>query len=422
MTKPTKPTDWATGAALTAATDITKQTLGWQTLPDNLPGQVGERPNLEMQNFWQLAVHEYIQYLDGIAPVFVAAVDSSAADKLLAAFECSGADDEVTIRAALDDSGSAGVVLLDGEYTFGAGMTLTSTDKIVAKSLAIIGTDLADITYFTMGAGSWVEGVRFKGLQSTFARRAAVMSGFKTVLRNVHFERESIRYQGDEDNAAVVMDATCDSCEFTGTLAALGALRHDGTVGFTLAALLVAIGAKNNYCNIILQGDSIIGTGFDFFTDCSAIELGGIMTESNDLNTGWVDLTLAAPNPPSPPASFAFDSFKYKWNSGNVDIDVGAGWAAGNSSTITFALPSNLLAAIGSNQRGGFFGIPAGLVTSIQTSGSGSWDATPISYIWCEAGIGLRFSTGTATMAVYSTYGSDYKISTMGGASFLISK
>jgi len=64
-TKPTKLTDWATdGAALTAATDLTKHDLGWQTLPDNQPGQVGERPNLEMQNYWQLAVHEWQQYFE----------------------------------------------------------------------------------------------------------------------------------------------------------------------------------------------------------------------------------------------------------------------------------------------------------------------------------------------------------------------
>jgi len=62
-TKPTKVTDWATdGAALTAATDTTKHDLGWQTIPGNLPGQVGERPNLEMQNYWQLAVHEWVEY------------------------------------------------------------------------------------------------------------------------------------------------------------------------------------------------------------------------------------------------------------------------------------------------------------------------------------------------------------------------
>lgn len=63
-TKPTKVTDWATDGvnALTAATDTTKHDLGWQTTPDNLPGQVGERPNLEMQNYWQLAVHEWVEY------------------------------------------------------------------------------------------------------------------------------------------------------------------------------------------------------------------------------------------------------------------------------------------------------------------------------------------------------------------------
>ena len=66
-TKPTKVTDWATdGAALTVATDVPRQTLGWQTLPSNLPGEIGERPNLEQQNYWQLAIHEWVQYLEQV--------------------------------------------------------------------------------------------------------------------------------------------------------------------------------------------------------------------------------------------------------------------------------------------------------------------------------------------------------------------
>lgn len=63
--KPTKVTDWATAAgALTTATDSSRKTLGWQTVPDNLPSQPGEKPNLNQQNYWQLAVHEWNTYFD----------------------------------------------------------------------------------------------------------------------------------------------------------------------------------------------------------------------------------------------------------------------------------------------------------------------------------------------------------------------
>lgn len=73
MAKPTERTDWATqgasgsgGAdALRTATDTSRWTLGWQTTPSNLPGEQGEKPNLNEQNYWQYAVHQWIQYLEG---------------------------------------------------------------------------------------------------------------------------------------------------------------------------------------------------------------------------------------------------------------------------------------------------------------------------------------------------------------------
>lgn len=74
MAKPTERTDWATqgasgsgGAdALRTATDTNRWTLGWQTTPSNLPGEQGEKPNLNEQNYWQYAVHQWIQYLEGV--------------------------------------------------------------------------------------------------------------------------------------------------------------------------------------------------------------------------------------------------------------------------------------------------------------------------------------------------------------------
>jgi len=65
MAKPVEVTDWATsGSALKTATDSSRWTLGWQTLPGNQPSDTGERPNLNQQNYWQNAVHTWIQYLD----------------------------------------------------------------------------------------------------------------------------------------------------------------------------------------------------------------------------------------------------------------------------------------------------------------------------------------------------------------------
>jgi hypothetical protein len=69
--KPTEVTDWATAgdgsggaSALRTPTDPNRWTLGWQTLPGNEPNEIGERPNLNQQNYWQFAVHKWIQYLD----------------------------------------------------------------------------------------------------------------------------------------------------------------------------------------------------------------------------------------------------------------------------------------------------------------------------------------------------------------------
>jgi len=69
MPKPIEKTDWATsGAALKIPTDSSRWNLGWQTLPGNLPSQVGEKPNLQQQNYWQFAVHEWVTYFDSVIP------------------------------------------------------------------------------------------------------------------------------------------------------------------------------------------------------------------------------------------------------------------------------------------------------------------------------------------------------------------
>jgi hypothetical protein len=64
-TKPTEVTDWAnSGSALKTATDSSRWNLGWQTLPGNQPTEVGERPNLNQQNYWQNAVHTWLAYFE----------------------------------------------------------------------------------------------------------------------------------------------------------------------------------------------------------------------------------------------------------------------------------------------------------------------------------------------------------------------
>lgn len=74
-TKPTKITDWATdGAALIEPLTTAREELGWQTTPDNLVSQPGERPNLQQQNYWQLAVHEWSSYLEEVTDENVTAI------------------------------------------------------------------------------------------------------------------------------------------------------------------------------------------------------------------------------------------------------------------------------------------------------------------------------------------------------------
>jgi hypothetical protein len=65
MAKPTTPTNWATSpTSLKTATDSDRWENGWKTLPNNQPNETGERPNLNQQNYWQNAVHNWIVYLD----------------------------------------------------------------------------------------------------------------------------------------------------------------------------------------------------------------------------------------------------------------------------------------------------------------------------------------------------------------------
>jgi hypothetical protein len=70
MPKPTEITDWATSvSALVTPTDPDRWNLGWKTLPDNLPTDTGERPNLQQQNYWNLAVHKWITFLSSLLPL-----------------------------------------------------------------------------------------------------------------------------------------------------------------------------------------------------------------------------------------------------------------------------------------------------------------------------------------------------------------
>ncbi len=64
--EPFQNTEWATSiSALKAATDD-RFTLGWQTVPGNLPGQTGEVPNLQQQNFWMETTHLWKTYFQSV--------------------------------------------------------------------------------------------------------------------------------------------------------------------------------------------------------------------------------------------------------------------------------------------------------------------------------------------------------------------
>ncbi len=85
--KPTALTDWANSeSALKTATDSNRWNLGWQTLPDNLPNQTGERPNLNQQNYWQNAVHLWSEYyeesIDEILVVLTSLPDNTVTTEL----------------------------------------------------------------------------------------------------------------------------------------------------------------------------------------------------------------------------------------------------------------------------------------------------------------------------------------------------
>ena len=63
MAKPLELTTWAIDEdALKTATDSQRWNFGWTT-PANDPTGKGEKPNLNQQNYWQNAVHKWIEYL-----------------------------------------------------------------------------------------------------------------------------------------------------------------------------------------------------------------------------------------------------------------------------------------------------------------------------------------------------------------------
>ena len=64
MAKPTVKTEWATDAtALKSATESPRWLYGWMTSSGNSANGIGEKPNLNHQNYWQNAVHTWVVYL-----------------------------------------------------------------------------------------------------------------------------------------------------------------------------------------------------------------------------------------------------------------------------------------------------------------------------------------------------------------------
>lgn len=63
--KPTELIEWATdGTALKTVTDSARWLYGWMTTPTNGPTEVGEKPNLNHQNYWQNAVYKWLNYFE----------------------------------------------------------------------------------------------------------------------------------------------------------------------------------------------------------------------------------------------------------------------------------------------------------------------------------------------------------------------
>jgi len=64
-TKPLEITNWAEStSALKTVTDSQRWGYGWTTR-DRLTTGVGEPPNLNHHNYWQNAVHDWLQYEEG---------------------------------------------------------------------------------------------------------------------------------------------------------------------------------------------------------------------------------------------------------------------------------------------------------------------------------------------------------------------
>jgi len=148
-TKPTKLTDWATdGAALTEATTVARHELGWQTVPGNLVTEPGERPNLQQQNYWQLAVHEWATYFEAATDEIIAATvvgPAGATANALARYDSITGKIIKDGTITQDDSGNLAAVGTINSHTIPGGTgTLALASDITGTNS---GTNTGDQTF-----------------------------------------------------------------------------------------------------------------------------------------------------------------------------------------------------------------------------------------------------------------------------------
>ena len=80
MAKPTEKTEWAEHAdALVLPTDSNRWDYGWST-PANDPTGIGEKPNLNQQNYWQNAVHKWKEYFETTTDTNTSNIATNASD------------------------------------------------------------------------------------------------------------------------------------------------------------------------------------------------------------------------------------------------------------------------------------------------------------------------------------------------------
>jgi hypothetical protein len=430
MTKPTERTDWATAgdgsggaSAIRSATDSSRWNLGWQTTPGNLPGEQGEKPNLNEQNYWQYAVHQWISYFNNGQAYFVAADDSSTEDKAIADVVCDGTNDNETIDDAITAAllnAHKKVILLSGSYTFNAAVTLDTADLIVegrgevriyadahgfANGLFLLQADrvkLRNIIFAGDGSFKAEDGMRLSGASNMEAT-------------GLLFETNSIIKQSasGDSNTAILVNAGTTNCLVEATFETESVQSLDAT-GIASLIDYASTNPTGNTFNFQVADRALKGQGTNVYQDnVTPIRYRGAKVTGNNVNTNWINIEPDIANPSGTlPSSYSIDQYRYRYIGGDIQLDYVISWNGGTlTSTVDVPFYPTLMSDIPSQNFVASNTKSIGVMAHRDISVSGKFNQFDVFSWYIESGVGFRLTDGGSTPKTYSSIGSNSAIS-----------